>query len=306
MTTLHPTHTQAQRLRADASLVLVAAVWGSAFVAQRMAAEEIGPFAFNAARFVVGAAVLVPIVVRSRPRRALENARRAGALLGVLLFGGAALQQIGLQETTAGKAGFITGLYIVIVPLLLRLVWRERGQRAHWIGAGVATTGLFLLSVQSDFQMAPGDGWVLLSAIVWSLHVIAIGRVAPRQDAAALALVQYLTCSALSAAAALGVERDLLANTVATWPEIAYTGVLSIGLGYTLQVRAQRHTPPSHAAILLSLESVFAALFGWLWLAETLSPQQVAGCGLMLAGMGLAQAQVFRQTQVGGEAGERA
>jgi len=289
----HVSTSHRERVWADLALLLVAAIWGSAFVAQRTAASQIGPFAFNAARFALGGLLLLPFVARRRQRPSTHLEWRGGVLLGLLLFASAALQQIGLAETTAGKAGFITGLYIVIVPLLLAIVWREQASWSHWLGAGLAVIGLFLLSVQSEFTLAPGDGWVLVGAFGWSLHVIAIGRLAPGRDPVKLALIQFAVCAALSTGVALFAERPALEDALLAWPEIVYTGLMSIGLGYTLQVAAQRHTPPSHTAILLSLETVFAASFGWLLLGETLNEQQIVGCGLMLAGIGLAQARVI-------------
>jgi drug/metabolite transporter (DMT)-like permease len=284
-----------ERLRADLLLLLVALVWGSAFVAQRLGMQQVGPFAFNATRFAVGAFTLVPILGWRRLRRIPRAEIRGGLLLGLLLFAAASLQQFGLVWTTAGQAGFITGLYIVIVPLLLALVWRQWAAWSNWLGAALATTGLFLLSVQAGFQLAPGDKWVLLGALVWALHVIAIGQLAPGRDPLRLALVQYAVCSLLSIPAALLLEPGTWPGLPAL-PAILYAGVLSIGLGYTGQIVAQRHTSPSHAAIILSLESVFAALSGWLVLGEALSPRQLAGCGLMLAGMLLAQVPQPRHT----------
>ena len=281
-----------ERLRADLFLLLVALVWGSAFVAQRLGMEQVGPFAFNATRFAVGALTLVPVVGWKRLRAMPRPELRRGAILGLLLFIAASLQQIGLLWTTAGKAGFITGLYVVIVPLLLALGWQECGSWSSWLGAGLATAGLFLLSVrvnQTNFSLAPGDGWVLGSAVVWALHVIAIGWVAPGRNPLRLAMIQFIVCSMLSFIAALVLEPGTWAGLLLAAPAILYAGILSIGLGYTGQVVAQRHTRPTHAAIILSLESVFAALSGWLVLGETLSPQQLGGCGLMLAGMLLAQ-----------------
>jgi drug/metabolite transporter (DMT)-like permease len=207
----------------------------------------------------------------------------------LLLFVAASLQQLGLVWTTAGKAGFITGLYIVIVPLLLALVWREWTTWSSWLAAGLATLGLFLLSVQTGFQLAPGDKWVLLGALVWALHVIAVGQLAPGHDPLRLALIQYAVCSLLSLPAALLLEPGTWPGLLLAVPAVLYAGVLSIGLGYTGQIVAQRHTSPTHAAVILSLESVFAALSGWLALGEALSARQLAGCGLMLGGMLLAQ-----------------
>ncbi|MBS3784609.1 MAG: DMT family transporter [Anaerolineae bacterium] len=281
-----------ERLRADLFLLLVALVWGSAFVAQRLGMEQVGPFAFNATRFAVGALTLVPVVGWKRLRAMPRPELRRGAILGLLLFIAASLQQIGLLWTTAGKAGFITGLYVVIVPLLLALGWQECGSWSSWLGAGLATAGLFLLSVrvnQTNFSLAPGDGWVLGSAVVWALHVIAIGWVAPGRNPLRLAMVQFIVCSLLSFVAALVLEPGTWGGLLLAAPAVLYAGILSIGLGYTGQVVAQRHTRPTHAAIILSLESVFAALSGWLVLGETLSPQQLGGCGLMLGGMLLAQ-----------------
>ena len=158
-----------------------------------------------------------------------------------------------------------------------------------WAGAGLGAAGLFLLSVGAGFRLAPGDGWVVGSAFVWALHVIAIGRVTPGRDALRLALFQYLVCALLSVPVALLVEPGTWAGLVFAVPAVLYAGVVSIGLGYTAQVVPQRHTTPSHAAIILSAESVFAALTGWLVLGEALSPRQLVGCGLMLTGMLLAQ-----------------
>ena len=262
-----------------------------------MGMEQVGPFAFNAARFALGGLVLLPVYIvetRFLGKNLVSGDLRGGVLLGLLLFGGASSQQIGLVHTDAGRAGFITGLYVVIVPLLLALVWRERVGRSVWLGAGLAVAGLFLLSVQAEFRLSPGDGWVLVSAFLWASHVIAIGRITPGRDPLRLALVQYFVCATLSLLAALVLERGTRDGVLLAGPAIVYTGVLSTGLGYTGQVVAQRRTTPARAAIILSMEAVFAALFGWLLLGERLTPQQLLGCGLMLAGMVLASAMSQR------------
>ena len=285
-----------ERIRADLILLAVAVVWGSAFVAQRMGMEQVGPFAFNAARFALGGLVLLPVYIvetRFLGKNLVSGDLRGGVLLGLLLFGGASAQQVGLVHTDAGRAGFITGLYVVIVPLLLALVWRERVGWGGWLGAGLAVAGLFLLSVQAEFRLSPGDGWVLVSAFLWASHVIAIGRITPGRDPLRLALVQYFVCALLSLLAALVVERWRWDGLLLAGPAILYTGVLSAGLGYTGQVVAQRRTTPARAAIILSMEAVFAALFGNLLLGERLTAQQLLGCGLMLAGMLLAQVSSF-------------
>ncbi len=288
---------QRTRLRADLSLLLVAAIWGSAFVAQRIGMDQVGPFVFNAVRFAVGSVTLIPILGWRGLHAPSRDELRSGGILGLLLFAGATLQQVGLVWTTAGKAGFITGLYIVFVPLLLTVVWREWIGWKSWAGAGLGAAGLFLLSVGADFRLAPGDGWVVGSAFIWALHVIAIGRFTPGRDALRLAFLQYLICSLLSVPLALLVEPGTWGGLIFAAPAVLYAGVVSIGLGYTAQVVAQRHTAPSHAAIILSAESVFAALAGWVVLGEALSSRQLAGCGLMLAGMLLAQIPQYRPNQ---------
>jgi drug/metabolite transporter (DMT)-like permease len=301
-----------QRLKADLILLVVAIIWGSAFVAQRAGNEQVGPFTFNAARFLVGSLVLLPTLIWRRPHGKQTSASspassqknkpwRSGLLLGLILFGGASLQQLGLVTTTAGKGGFITGLYVVIVPLLLALFWRDRIRWANWAGAGLAVVGLFLLSIdlREAFSIDPGNVWVLLGAFLWAMHVIVVGRLAPGRDPLKLAAAQYVVCALLCAATALVLEWGTWDGIVRTTPAILYAGVFSTGLAYTGQVVAQRHAPAADAAIILSMESVFAALSGWLALGETLTAQQMAGCALMFAGMLMAQLPSFIPNDAG-------
>jgi drug/metabolite transporter (DMT)-like permease len=261
--------------------------------------EHVGPFAFAATRFALGALTLLPILLWRKRRDVACNVStsilKRGLVLGLLLFGGASLQQVGMVYTTAGKGGFITGLYIVIVPLLLAVVWREHVSWNCWLGAGLAVVGLFLLSAQSELQLAPGDGWVLASALVWALHVIAVGRFAPGFDPLLLAVMQYVVCSLFSGLTAVAFEGNTWGGVLMAWLAILYTGLCSIGIGYTLQIVAQRYTAPTHAAIILSLESLFAAVAGWLMLNEVMTTQMAVGAGLMLTGMILAQI-VTRET----------
>jgi drug/metabolite transporter (DMT)-like permease len=201
--------------------------------------ERAGPFAFNAARFAVGGLTLIPVLGWRRLRSLSRSELRSGLLPGIILFVAASLQQFGLVWTTAGKAGLITGLYVVIVPLLLALVWRQWAIWSSWLGAGLATVGLFLLSVRAGFQLAPGDPWVLLGALVWALHVVAVGQLVPGRDSLRLALVQYTACSVLSIPAALLLEPGTWPGLLMAAPAVLYAGVLSIGLGYTGQIIAQ-------------------------------------------------------------------
>ena len=285
----------------DSLLLLTALIWGLAFVAQRKGMEHVGPFTYNAIRFALGSLSLLPLVFARRapavshpglgqgaPPRAAIGPLAAGLLAGGVLFFGASLQQIGIVYTTAGKAGFITGLYVVLVPLS-GLLWGQRAGWSAWAGACIAVAGLFLLSVTDAFRMERGDLLVAASAFFWAGHVQVIGWLSPRTDPLRLSCIQFAVCSLASGIGALAVEQPTLPAVLsAAWP-ILYGGVMSVGIAYTLQVVAQRRAPPAHAAILLSMESVFAALGGSFLLGERLGARGAAGCAVMLAGMIVSQ-----------------
>ena len=281
-------------MKADLLLLLTAAIWGFAFVAQRMGNAAMGPFTFNAIRFTLGAAVLIPFIIWQRKRGSSQKAKLpkrhilAILLTGVVLFVGASCQQVGLLGTTAGKAGFITGLYVILVPLLA-LLWGRRTHPAHWIGAAFAVAGLYLLSVKQGFVISVYDLIVLAGAFVWAGHVHLVARYAGEVGAVRLAAFQFAICGLLSGGVAVTFETVTVANLVdGIWP-LLYGGLLSVGLAYTLQVVAQRTADPSHAVVILSLEGAFAALGGWLILGEGLSYRDLAGCALMLGGMLVSQ-----------------
>jgi drug/metabolite transporter (DMT)-like permease len=261
--------------------MVAALIWGSAFVAQRVGMSHVGPLTFNGIRFSLGAMVLLPLTRRGDPGREVEGGPAqhrmvwptvwGGALAGLVLFIGATLQQVGLVYTTAGKAGFITGLYVIIVPLL-GLFWGHRPGWGGWLGAGLATIGLYLLSVTETLTFAPGDLWELFGALFW-------------MDGIRLACAQYVVCALLSLIVAGFTEAITLDGLHGALIPILYGGILSVGVAYTLQVVAQREAPPTHAAIILSLEAVFAALAGWLILDEMLYLRGLIGCILMFSGM---------------------
>ena len=284
-------------LKAELLLLLAAIIWGFAFVAQRVGMEHVGPFTYNGVRFLLGAVSLLPLLLLGA-RRAGPVAPVRGPLLfggsllaGLLLFAGASLQQVGLIHTTAGKAGFITGLYVVIVPLL-GLLWRQRTPWSTWCGAALAVAGLYFLTMSENLSLAEGDALVLIGALFWAGHVLAIGWLSGQQvEPVLLACLQFLICAVLSLAVA-GFSEAATFTLNGLWDAalpILYGGLLSVGVAYTLQVVGQRHAPPAHAAIILSLETVFAALGGWLLLNETLSQRGLFGCGLMFGGMLLSQ-----------------
>ena len=274
-------------------LLLAAAIWGFAFVAQRVGMRHLGPLSFNGIRFALGALVLLPLVVAGRRRGAGASGPqpvhwRVGLVAGFLIFGGSTLQQWGLVWTTASKAGFITGLYVVFVPLL-GLLWGQKTGRGPWFGVVLAAAGLYLLSARGLTSIDPGDGLVLLSALFWAAHVQWVGRWAGEVRPLELAVLQFTVCSLLSLVGAALFETVAWAAIRSAAVPILYAGALSVGAAYTLQVVAQRHARPSPAAIILSLESVFAAVGGGVLLGETLPLKGWVGCALMLGGVLVAQ-----------------
>ncbi len=271
-------------LRAEGLLLLAAAIWGFAFVAQRAGMEHVGPLLFNGVRFALGAAVLVPVWWWRGHRRDGPGTLRAGILVGIVLFAAAALQQAGLVYTTAGRAGFITGLYVVLVPVVA-VAWGRRVGAPAWAGVSLATIGLYLLSVDASFGIGLGDMLVLVSAFGWTCHVLLVDRFTSRIDAIFFALVQFTVCSVLSFGAALVFERGHPVDLGAATIPVLYGGVMSVGVAYTLQVLGQRAAAPTAAALLLSTESVFAAFGGWVLLGETLDRRAIVGCAFMLAGV---------------------
>lgn len=281
-------------LQSDALLLLTAIIWGFAFVAQRVGMDYVGPFTFNGIRFALGGFSLFPLLYLNRkqtaalPHNSMKSSIFGGLLAGGALFIGASLQQVGIIYTTAGKAGFITGLYVVIVPII-GLLWKQQTYAGTWFGAILAAIGMYLLSVTGGFTIALGDLLVFIGAFFWAGHVQLIGWLARKIDSLQLACVQFMTCSLLSLLTAAATEEMARQNVFNATIPILYGGLLSVGVAYTLQIVAQRHAHPAHAAIILSLESVFAAVGGWLILRETLSVRGLIGCALMLVGMLLSQ-----------------
>ena len=279
--------------QADLMLLLTAAIWGSAFVAQRVGMNHVGPLTFNGIRFALGALVLVPLMGWRNGRIPKSEGTPlslvyGGLIAGVVLFAGATLQQIGLVYTTAGKAGFITGLYVIFVPILGYFMGLRLGL-AGWAGAGLAAAGLYLLSVTESFTLAPGDFWVLIGAFFWAVHVLVLSRLSPKLDTIKLAGAQFTVCAFLSLIGAGLTETLTMEGLKGAAIPILYGGILSVGTAYTLQVVAQKDAPAIHAAIILSLEAVFSAIFGWLILGEVMNNRGITGCVLMLSGMLIVQ-----------------
>ncbi|GAB4454351.1 MAG: DMT family transporter [Anaerolineales bacterium] len=282
------------RLKADLTLLFIAVIWGTAFVAQRLAGQLGSVYLFNGVRYLLAGLVVVPFVrwesAPSYPRAQFKWMFAAG----FLLFVAAAFQQAGMQFTTAGNAGFITSLYVVLVPLVMFFGWREQ---PHWlsvVAVGMAGAGAYLLSTGGRFEVQKGDALELAGALFWALHVVVLGKFASRFEPMSFSVGQLLVCGLLNLTLGLFVEPPVFSWT---WAGAAvYTAVLSLGLCYTLQVWAQRHTPPSDAALILSLESVFAVLAGWLVLNERLTAVQMFGCLLIFVAVGLSQLKSYSGT----------
>lgn len=279
------------RLKADLTLVLVAAIWGSGFIAQRLATTQLSTNYFNGGRFLLGAMVLLVIALLRDGKPKVTRAELPWMILaGGLLFAAAWLQQTGLITTTVSNASFITGMYVVLVPLMLLIVWKKRVSWFSWLTVFMAAVGVMLLSLQGEFRLARGDALELMGAVLWALHVIVIGRLAGQgADVLWFSITQFGVCGLLNLLPALAVDPQGLGNLFTSWPVVVYAGLVPTAIGYTLQVAGQKHAPPVDAAIILSLEAVFGTLFGYLFLQELLSPRQLFGCALMLAAMILAQ-----------------
>lgn len=289
-----------KRLLSNMLLLLTAAIWGFAFVAQRVGAQYVEAFTFNGIRFALGAISLIPLIIYFDKKKKTQyrndnpvelSAYQSiipGVLIGLALYVAATLQQMGLMYTTAGKASFITGLYIVFVPIIGIFLMHETGMNS-WTGAGLAVVGLYLLSVNEGFSISYGDMLEVMGAIFWAIHLLTIDYFARRIDPLKLSFTQFATCSILSLLTALIFEQIAMSGLSKAWIPILYGGFLSVGVAYTLQVIAQRNARPSDAAIILSMEAVFGATGGALLLGESMSTKGYAGCALMLGGILVSQ-----------------
>jgi len=285
-----------RRYRAELLLLVTAVFWGFAFVPRRVAMDTMGPLTFNAVRFLLGGLILLPLIWIGKRRQAAQtgNGRAfrssviGGVLAGAALFLAAAAQQIGMVYTTASKAGFITGLYVILVPII-GIFLGKRGGKAVWAGGVLSLIGLYFLSVHGRQSVNQGDVWVLVSAFFWAVQIHIIDRYARQIPALVLAAVQFLSCAVLSGAAALLLETQTMVWTTLGVLSVLYVGIFSTALAFSLQVYAQQLSQAGQAAVIMNLESVFAALAGWLVLQETLPPRGILGAVLMFAGMAAAE-----------------
>lgn len=282
-------------------LLLTAVIWGTAFVAQSVGMDYIGPFTFNAARFLIGGTVLIPLIVyRSKKNPLLKNqtleekrknqktAWIGGVCCGIALCGASLLQQMGIQHTTVGKAGFITTLYIIIVPLI-ELFFGKKIAKKIWLGAVMAVIGLYLLCINENFSIGKGDFLILVCAILFAIHILIIDHFSPKADGVVLSAIQFFVSGFISVIGAILVENPNPAAMLDAIVPILYAGVMSCGVAYTLQVIGQKNISPTVASMILSLESVISVLAGWIILGEALSAKEIVGCVIVFMAVVLVQ-----------------
>ncbi|MDU4891244.1 MAG: DMT family transporter [Clostridium sp.] len=290
-----------KELKANVLLLLTAAIWGFSFVAQRVGSEHLGAFTFNGIRFAIGSISLLPLILflsRKKAKNVQEDVNtieadrketfKAGLIAGIVLFIAAALQQIGMASTTAGKGGFITGIYMVIVPVL-GLFLKQKTNKNTWIGIVLAIIGLYLLTITDGLSIGKGDLLVLMSSFLWATHILIIDNFTKKIDPLKLSSIQFATCSILSLVVAFGFETITAVGIKGALMAILYGGLLSVGVAYTLQVVAQKDAKPTHAAILLSMESVFGVIGGALFLEESLNGRGLIGCVLIFVAIIISQ-----------------
>lgn len=277
-------------------LVLTALIWGCAFVAQSVGMDYVGPFTFNMARFLIGAIVLLPVIWfmdRQRKTGAEKGAGQktlivGGICCGIALAVASTLQQWGILFTTVGKAGFITAMYIVIVPLLGIFIGKK--VRPLIIGCvAIAVVGFYFLCMTESLRLGLGDFLVLLCAIAFSIHILVIDHFSPKVDGVKMSAIQFLTAAIISAVPTLLWEQPVFTEILQAWQPVLYAGVMSCGVAYTLQIIAQKNADPTVASLLLSLESVFSVLAGWVLLGQGLSLKELFGCVLIFCAIILAQ-----------------
>lgn len=297
-------------IRQSLLLLLTATIWGVAFVAQSVGMEYVGPFTFNAVRNLIGAVVLLPcMALLSRGERSEQASAgdekesfwkklkdgeyktllTGGVSCGVFLCVASNLQQFGIKYTTVGKAGFITAMYIVIVPILGIFLHKRVGAKV-WIAVAIAVAGLYLLCMTGgSFSLQKGDLLVLACAFVFSVHILVIDYFSPKVNGVAMSCIQFFVCSLLSAVGMLLFEKPHLSQILAAWLPVLYAGVLSCGVAYTLQIVGQKGMNPTAASLILSLESAVSLLAGWVILGQKLSEREGVGCILMFAAIILVQ-----------------
>lgn len=283
-------------LKSSFLLFLAAFIWGVAFVAQSVGMDYMGPYSFNGARFLLGSIVLMPLVFFRRKKAQsegkesadLKNTLAGGICCGLALCSAALFQQFGILYTTVGKAGFITTLYIIIVPIM-GIFLKKKVSGRIWIGAVIAAFGMYLLCMSEKFALSRGDAYVFICAVLFSVHILVIDYFSPKADGVTLSCIQFMTAGVVCSVLAIIIEKPEIGNFIDGIIPLAYAGIMSSGVGYTLQIVGQKNMEPTVASLILSLESVISVLAGWVILGQTLSGKELLGCALVFAAVILVQ-----------------
>ena len=288
-----------QQIKSSLILLLTATIWGVAFVAQSVGMEYIGPFTFNAIRCVLGGLVLIPVilVLKKKKETGAENQEKedkktlwaAGIACGVILCIASNLQQFGIMEASVGKSGFFTALYIVMIPVIGIFIGKRPGIKL-WFCVALAVVGMYLLCMKDgSFTIERADIMLLLCALAFSFHILVVDYFSPKVDGVKMSCIQFFVCGVLSAVGMLFTETPDISNIQAAWLPLLYAGLLSCGVGYTLQIVGQKGINPVIASLIMSLESVISALAGWVILGQVLSPKEILGCVLMFVAIIITQ-----------------
>lgn len=288
-----------QQIKSSLILLLTAIIWGVAFVAQSVGMEYIGPFTFNAIRCVLGGLVLIPVilVLKKKKETGAENQEKedkktlwaGGIACGVILCIASNLQQFGIMEASVGKSGFFTALYIVMIPVIGIFIGKRPGIKL-WFCVALAVVGMYLLCMKDgSFTIERADIMLLLCALAFSFHILVVDYFSPKVDGVKMSCIQFFVCGVLSAVGMLFTETPDISNIQAAWLPLLYAGLLSCGVGYTLQIVGQKGINPVIASLIMSLESVISALAGWVILGQVLSPKEILGCVLMFVAIIITQ-----------------
>ena len=288
-----------QQIKSFLILLLTATIWGVAFVAQSVGMEYIGPFTFNAIRCVLGGLVLIPVILVLKKKKEIgaENQEKedkktlwaGGIACGVILCIASNLQQFGIMEASVGKSGFFTALYIVMIPVIGIFIGKRPGIKL-WFCVALAVVGMYLLCMKDgSFTIEWADIMLLLCALAFSFHILVVDYFSPKVDGVKMSCIQFFVCGVLSAVGMLFTETPDISNIQAAWLPLLYAGLLSCGVGYTLQIVGQKGINPVIASLIMSLESVISALAGWVILGQVLSPKEILGCVLMFVAIIITQ-----------------
>ena len=306
---------QRKQLQSNGILLLTALIWGLAFVAQSVAMDYVKPFTFNGVRSILGGVVLLPVIwiikkcsTSKKETLSLEDVKQekgffhsvefiGGVVIGIALFVASNLQQFGVMYSTPGKAGFLTALYILLVPIMGLFLGKKVMGRI-WACVAMALVGVFLLCVTQELTIQMGDVLLILCAIGFSVHILAVDHYSPKANGTVMSCVQFFVCGALSLLCMLFFEKPIISDILMAWKPIAYAGIMSCGVAYTLQIVGQKNTNPTVASLILSMESVFAYLGSFLILGQKLSKREAIGSALVFIAIIIAQLPAKRGAKI--------